>query len=156
MHRRVGVSVHADGGQRLRHARAHDGGRQAEIERAEGHVFRHAGGKHLAFGILEYQADAPAQRIEAGAVVRERRAIDQQPTTASVQQAVEVQQQRGLAAAVGAEQHRAAAARDLQRAIRQAALTIGVGVVHSVECEQRRRCGEDQGRRAGADRRPGR
>lgn len=76
---------------------AHDGG--CAPAQAECHVSADGRHDHLVVGVLEHEARRPADL--AGAAVRR-------------QQAAQQAHQRGLAAAVGAQQHVQAAARHLQ------------------------------------------
>ena len=98
--------------QRLLHARVHFRLAQAELLRAKRHVLLDARAEQLIVRVLEHQAHLPADGVE---IVRgDRLAQDAHrpvPVELLRQKAVQVQQQRGLAGAIGPEQPHAFALR---------------------------------------------
>ena len=92
---------HADALQDRSRPRQRIVGGQAQVQRAERHVFQNRGHEQLLVGILKHHADLGADLLERR--VGQRQAADFDGAFAT-QQSVQVQDEGGLAGSVGAEQ----------------------------------------------------
>ena len=77
--------------------------RQTQIQRPERHVLTHGGGEQLIIRLLQHQPHPPPPVIQKTAVITDRAAIEQKVAASRSKRAVEMQQQRGFAGAIRAE-----------------------------------------------------
>ena len=113
--------------QRLRRPAAHLVGRQAEVQRAEGHVVEHRGVEELVVAVLEDDADAGRQPATLGRVARIEAADLKRPRLRR-DHAGQAQEQTRFARAIGADQADALAGRDLERNAVQSRRSLRVAV----------------------------
>ena len=97
---------HADGGERVGDPRVELVAAEAEVGRPERDVVAHRGHEQLVVGILEHDADPPADLLQVAPC--HRQPADRTSPLAGGVDAVEVQHERGLAGAVGARAPRPA------------------------------------------------
>ena len=103
------------------------GAAQPEVGRAEGDVLADRRHEQLVVRVLEDDAD-PAPDLRAGSLGRPAGPADRRPSPSpAAQDAVEVQDERGLAGAVGAEQRDPLAALRRQVDAEQRLVAVGVG-----------------------------
>ena len=100
--------------ERVLHAAARDVFGQPDVERPERDVLIDGAGEELIVGVLEDEADGGAQRGEAGAVVGHGLSAEKHGAGGRPIGAVEVQEQRRLAGAVGADDGQAPALAHLE------------------------------------------
>ena len=108
---------------------------EAEVGRAEAHVLADRAHEQLVVGVLEHDAD-PAPDL-GDVVLGDRQPADGDAPGAGDEDAVEVQHQRGLAGAVGAEQGDALALVDVEVDAEQRLVAVGVGEREAVDVEDR-------------------
>ena len=106
-------------------------GGQAQVQRAERHVFQNRGHEQLLVGILKHHADLGADLFER--CVRQRQTADFDGTFAS-QQSVQVQDEGGLAGSVGAEQRHGFSGVEMKVDAIERLSTIGILVAQSANC----------------------
>lgn len=94
----------AEGGERLVHPGTHLGVRQAEVQRPERHVLGDGRGEQLVVRVLHHQLDGGTQTGQSLPVVGDGAALDRQLPLTRTQSAAQEPHQRGLSAAVAAEQ----------------------------------------------------
>ena len=108
---------------------------QAEVGRTERDVLAHRGHEQLVVGVLEDHADPAADLLEV--LLDHRHPGDLDGAGPRGEDAVEVQHQRRLAGAVGAEQRDPLALVDVQVDAEQGLVAVGVGVGQAAHVEDR-------------------
>ena len=127
---------HPDLVERRQDARVELGPGQAEVGRAEGDVVAHRGHEELVVGVLEDDADAAPHLLQ----VLPWRPAARRPRTEpapALEDAVEVQNERGLAGPVGPEQGDPLATVDVQVDAVERLVAVGVGVGQALDVEDR-------------------
>src|SRR4029453_1780919 len=99
---------------------------QCEVSRAEGSVLAHPWHEQLVVGVLEDDPDAAADLWQVGLLDRESGDLDR--ARAGPEDPVEVQYQRGLAGAVGAEERYALTSVDVQTHAEKGLVAVRVRV----------------------------
>ena len=106
---------------------------EAEVGRAEADVGADRAHEQLVVGVLEDDADPAADLGDV--VLGDREAADRDAARAGGQDAVEVQHQRGLAGAVGAEQRDPLALVDVEVDAVERLVAVGVGEGQAADVE---------------------
>ncbi len=117
--------LRADAREGLRDPRPHVLGREPEVQRPEAHILGDGRHEQLVVRVLEDHADRPADVGQR--VLCDRDAADVDGAVRRRQQAVQVQQQRGLAGAVGADDGDRLAVPDLEGDALERLRPVGVG-----------------------------
>ena len=121
--------------QRLAHHLRNLGVRVSVVARGERDVVPHGGRQDLLVHVLHQHADALADPVE---VARRVHAEHSDLALLRFEQPQDVEQERGLAAAVGAEDHQALPARGHEVEPAQMHLrAVGIGVAHARDANQR-------------------
>lgn len=125
----VGQGGDVQGRERLLDPGPHLGVGQAEVQRAERHVLGDGRGEQLVVRVLDHQLHGRTQPGQPLAVVRHRASLDPQLALARPQSTAQQPHQRGLAAAVAAQQGERAPRVDLevQAAEHGRAVLVGEG-----------------------------
>ena len=145
MRRAIGLVLQPDAGERGVDALAQRVAAQPEVGRPEGDVGAHVGHEELVVGVLEDDPDAAA---DLGARARgQLEAADADRPVAALEHPVELQDERRLAGAVGAEDRDALADRDAQVDAGQGRAAVRVGEAQAAHVERRRRSRRDLDRR---------
>ena len=124
----------------------------AHVDGPEGHVLPHGGAEELVVGVLEDETDRGADALDGGRL--HGRAIDADAAVAAAEDAVEVQQQRGLAGTVGPHQGDLLAGLDGELDATQRLGAIGIGEVEVLDercARQRSWAQSSQGPEVGGD-----